>query len=290
MSSGCPIRLARLRRFAAGKAKALEHDTALAQKGKTMSPSFRQRLKDRTPLIGTIVSLASPEVVEVLSAAGFDWLFIDAEHSPLDALAIQRIAIGAGSTPCLVRLARGDEVSIKKALDVGAAGIIAPLINSAGQAAEVVRHAKYAPLGTRGVGVGRAHGYGFKFQEYVSSANDETVVVVQAEHIDAVNNIEAIVQVPGVDAVLVGPYDLSASLGRIGEVTHPDVVAAIERVTQACRAAQMPLGIFGMTAEAVRPYIERGYTLLAVSIDTVLLGNAARELINRISGLRPQRL
>ena len=188
----------------------------------------------------------------MLSAAGFDWLFVDAEHSPLEALAIQRIVQGAGSTPCLVRLARGDEVSIKKALDVGAAGIIAPLVNSAEQAAQVVRWAKYAPLGTRGVGVGRAHGYGFKFQEYVSSANDETVVVVQAEHIDAVNNMEAIVQVPGVDAVLVGPYDLSASLGHLGEVTHPDVVSAIERVTQVCRAAHMPLGIFGMSAEAVQ--------------------------------------
>src|SRR5512136_769867 len=227
-----------------------------------MTPSFRQRLKNHGTLIGTIVSFASPEVAEVLSAAGFDWLFLDAEHNPLDALAIQRIVIGAGSTPCLVRLARGDEVSIKKALDVGAAGIIAPLINSAEQAAQVVRWAKYAPLGTRGVGVGRAHGYGFAFQEYVSRANDEIAVVVQAEHIDAVNNMEAIVQVPGIDAVLVGPYDLSASLGRLGEVQHPAVVAAIERVTQVCRAAHMPLGIFGMTLEAVKPYIERGYTLV----------------------------
>lgn len=244
--------------------------------------TFRQRLKDREMLLGTIVSLASPEVAEVLSAAGFDWLFLDAEHNPLESLTIQRILIGAGSTPCLVRLARGDEVSIKKALDAGATGIIAPLINSAEQAAEVVRHAKYAPLGTRGVGAGRAHGYGLTFQEYLSRANDETVVVVQAEHIDAVNNIEAIVRVPGLDGILIGPYDLSASLGRIGEVTHPDVVAAIERVTQACRSVSMPLGIFGMTAEAVRPYIERGYTLLAVSIDTVLLGTAAKQLLAQV--------
>ena len=247
-----------------------------------MNPSFRQRLKDRTALLGTIVSLASPEVAEVLSDAGFDWLFVDAEHSPLEALTIQRILQGAGATPCLVRLARADEVSIKKALDVGAAGVIAPMVNSAEQAAQVVRWARYAPLGTRGVGVGRAHGYGFKFQEYVSSANDETVVVVQAEHIDAVNNMEAIVRVPGVDAVLVGPYDLSASLGRLGEVTHHEVVSAIEHVTQVCQAAQMPLGIFGMSVEAVMPYIERGYTLLAVSIDTVLLGNAARQMLAQL--------
>jgi 2-dehydro-3-deoxyglucarate aldolase len=240
--------------------------------------TFRQRLKDHETLLSTIVSLAAPEVAEVLSAVGFDWLFVDAEHNPLDALAIQRILLGAGSTPCLVRLAQGDEVSIKKALDGGATGIIAPLVNSAEQAAQVVRYAKYAPLGTRGVGVGRAHGYGFKFQEYVSQANDETVVVVQAEHIDAVNNMEAIVQVPGLDAVFVGPYDLSASLGRLGDVNHPDVVSAIEHVTEVCKAAHLPLGIFGISSEAVQPYIERGYTLLAVSIDTILLGTAARQL------------
>ncbi len=247
-----------------------------------MNPSFRKKLTDREVLVGTIVSLASPEVAEVLSAAGFDWLFIEAEHGPLDALTIQRILQGAGSTPCLVRLARSDDIWIKQALDVGAAGIIAPQVNSAEQAAQVVSWAKYAPFGTRGVGVGRAHGYGFKFQEYVSSANDETVVVVQAEHIDAASNMEAIVQVPGVDAVLVGPYDLSASLGRIGEVTHPDVVSAIERVTRVCRAARMPLGIFGMSVEAVKPYIGRGYTLITVGIDTVLLGNAARQMLAKL--------
>ena len=247
-----------------------------------MKPSFRKRLKDREMLVGTTVSLASPEVAEVLSQAGFDWLFVDAEHSPLEALSIQHLLQGAGATPCLVRLARGDEIPIKQALDVGAAGIIAPMVNSAEHAAQVVRWAKYAPLGARGVGVGRAHGYGFAFQEYVSRANDDTVVVVQAEHIDAVNNMEAIVQVAGVDAVFVGPYDLSASLGHLGEVTHPEAVSAIEHVTQVCRAAHMPLGIFGMSAEAVRPYIEGGYTLITVGIDTVLLGNAARQMLRQL--------
>ena len=253
-----------------------------SRKAKTMTASFRQRLKDHEMLRGTIVSLAAPEVAEVLSAAGFDWLFIEAEHGPLDALTIQHLLQGAGSTPCLVRLAQSAEVWIKQALDAGAAGVIAPMINSAEQAAQVVRWAKYAPLGTRGVGVSRAHGYGFKFQEYVSHANDETVVVVQAEHIDAVNNMTEIVQVPGVDAVLVGPYDLSASLGRPGEVTHPEVRSAIEHITQICQAARMPLGIFGMTTEAVKPYIERGYTLITASIDTVLMGNAARQLLNQL--------
>jgi 2-keto-3-deoxy-L-rhamnonate aldolase RhmA len=146
----------------------------------------------------------------------------------------------------------------------------------------VVGWAKYTPQGTRGVGIGRAHGYGLNFQDYVSRANDEVAVIVQAEHIDAVNTIEAIVRVPGVDAVLIGPYDLSASLGRLGEVTHPDVVAAIDRVTATCRAVNLPLGIFGLSAQAVQPYIERGYTLIVVGADTVLLGNAARQLLTQV--------
>jgi 2-keto-3-deoxy-L-rhamnonate aldolase RhmA len=247
-----------------------------------MSSTFRQRLKDRETLIGTLVTLGIPEIAEILSGAGFDWLFLDAEHSPLDTLALQHLVIGAGATPCLVRLAASSEIEVKQALDIGAAGIIAPQVNSAEQAAQVVRWAKYAPLGTRGVGAARAHGYGFAFKEYLATANDHTVVVVQAEHGDAVSNIEAIVQVAGIDAVLVGPNDLSASLGHLGDMAHPDVVAAIERVTEVCRRAGMPLGIFGMNPAAVKPYIERGYTLIVCGVDTVLLGAAARQMLEQI--------
>lgn len=248
-----------------------------------MSHHFRERLKSGEVLAGTMISLASPEVAELLTQAGFDWLFIDAEHSPLDPLQIQRIMQGAGrDMPCLVRLPSSGEVPIKKALDSGAAGIIVPQINSAQAAEEVVRLAKYAPDGQRGVGVSRAHGYGLGFQEYVSRANEEIVVVVQAEHIEAVSHIDEIVAVPGIDAVLVGPYDLSASLGKLGQVDDPVVRAAIDRVTEACLKAGVPLGIFGMTAGAVKPYIDAGYTLIVAGIDTVLLGRAAAQLLAEI--------
>jgi 2-keto-3-deoxy-L-rhamnonate aldolase RhmA len=247
-----------------------------------MSPSFRSRLRAGELLIGPLMTLASPEAAEIMAYAGFDWLFIDAEHGPLDALTIQRMMQGAGAVPCVVRVAASAEVPIKQALDIGAAGIIAPMVNTAEQAANVVRWAKYSPQGTRGIGVGRAHGYGPQYQEYLRSANEDIAVIVQAEHIDAVKNIEAIVQVPGLDAVLVGPNDLAASLGRIGELTHPDLIAAIERVTQVCRSARMPLGIFGASAEAVRPHIERGYTLITVGVDVVMLGEAAKQLLARL--------
>jgi 2-dehydro-3-deoxyglucarate aldolase len=245
-----------------------------------MTHQFRTRLLNGELLIGTVVTLSCPEVAEVLAAAGFDWLFVDAEHSPLEARDIQALLQGAGpDTPCLVRLASGEQVPIKKALDMGAAGIIAPQINSAEQAQAVVRFSKYSPQGVRGVGIGRAHGYGLRFQEYVDTANESITVIVQVEHVDAVENIEAIVSVPGIDGVLIGPYDLSASLGRLGQVDHPDVTGAIDHVTRACRAAGVRLGIFGASPKAVRPYIEKGFTLIAVGGDMLMLGRAAKDML-----------
>ena len=248
-----------------------------------MHHDFRARLRQGDRLIGTMVTLASPEVTEVLASAGFDWLFLDAEHSTLAASDLQGLLQAAGAAmPCVVRVAAAAEVPIKQALDIGAAGVIVPQVNSAAQAAEVVRLAKYSPLGTRGVGVARAHGYGLRLREYLASANDQTAVIVQVEHVDAVAQIEAIVSVAGIDAVLVGPYDLSASLGRMGEVTHSDVLEAIDRVTRVCQQAGVRLGIFGVSAAAIQPYIARGYTLLVGGIDTLLLGQAAQSLLGEL--------
>jgi 2-dehydro-3-deoxyglucarate aldolase len=248
-----------------------------------MTHHFKKRLADGEPLLGTMVSLSCPPVAEILARVGFDWLFIDAEHSALEAQDMQLLLQAAGKDmPGLVRLSSAAEVPIKKALDIGAAGIIAPAVNSAQEAESVVRWSKYSPDGARGVGIGRAHGYGLDFQDYVDNANASLAVVVQAEHIDAVRNMEAIAEVPGIDAVLVGPYDLSASLGRIGQVDHPDVTQAIDRITQVCLAAGVRLGIFGLSAAAVRPYIERGYTLIVAGADSVLLAQGARDLLSEL--------
>jgi 2-keto-3-deoxy-L-rhamnonate aldolase RhmA len=245
-----------------------------------MANDFRARLKGGERLLGTMVTLASGASAEVLASLGFDWLFVDAEHGPLEARELTEILQAVGDkTPCIVRVPEAAEVPIKRALDLGAHGIIVPQVNTAEQAADVVRWARYAPEGSRGVGLARAHGYGLQFREYLSSANREIAVVVQAEHARAVENIDAIVRVPGVDAVLLGPYDLSASLGKLGKIDDADVVAAIERVTAACQAVGMPLGYFGVTAAAVRPYAARGYTLLVAGVDTLYLANGAKALL-----------
>lgn len=250
-----------------------------------MFHDFRARLLRKERLIGTMVTLAAPELAELLSSVGFDWLFLDAEHGALAARDLQALVQAAGATtPCVVRVEAAAEVPIKKALDIGAAGVIVPQVNSAAQAREVVRFAKYSPQGARGVGVTRAHGYGLRLREYLRDANDQVAVIVQAEHIDAVDRIEEIVRVPGVDAVMVGPYDLSASLGRMGEVDHPEVLAAIDRVTKACRDAGVPLGYFGVSAAAIQPYAARDYTLLVAGTDTLLLGQAAQGILGQLRG------
>ncbi len=248
-----------------------------------MSHHFRSKLKQGELLLAPMVTLSCPETAEILSEVGYDWLFLDAEHSTYSAADMQAIIGRVGHTlPCLVRLAAPNEVQIKKALDIGAAGIIAPQVNSPELAEKIVSWSRYSPEGTRGVGLGRAHGYGFTFDDYLSSANENTTVVVQAEHIDAVNSIEQIVEVPGVDAVLIGPYDLSASLKRIGEIDHPEVTGAIQHVTEVCQKNNIPLGIFGVTVDAVKPYIDSGYTLITAGVDTVMLGQAARKMLGQL--------
>ncbi len=253
-----------------------------------MSDSFRTRLRNGERLLGTMVTLPTASTAEILADAGFDWLFIDGEHGPLDTANILGILQAVShQITCIVRVPACDEVAIKKVLDLGAAGIIVPQVNSAEQAADVVRYARYAPEGSRGVGLARAHGYGFRFAEYVASANADISVIVQAEHRSAVENIDAIVQVPGVDAVLLGPYDLSASYGKMGQISDPEVLNGIDRVTTSCQAVRMPLGYFGISFDAVKPWMDKGYSLVVAGVDVLFLGNGARRMLKELQSVPP---
>ncbi|MCA9023737.1 MAG: 2,4-dihydroxyhept-2-ene-1,7-dioic acid aldolase [Planctomycetaceae bacterium] len=250
-----------------------------------MSKDFRARLKAGETLLGTMVTLPTSAAAEIMSNVGFDWLFIDGEHGPLESAELMvMLQAVSGRSACLYRVPEAAEVPIKKALDLGADGIIAPQVNTPEQAADVVRWSRYAPLGARGVGLARAHGYGLKFPEYMASANEQTTVVVQAEHALAAENIEKTVQVEGIDAVLLGPYDLSASLGQTGKLDHPAVTQAIDHITKTCQAAGIPLGYFGVSADAVRPYMDRGYTLIVAGVDALMLGSAASRLLANLRG------
>ena len=248
-----------------------------------MIKGFRSRLKNGEKLLGTMVTLPTASTAEILADVGFDWLFIDGEHGPLNTSDILGILQAVGhKVACIVRVPSCDEAEIKKVLDLGAQGVIVPQVNSAEQAADVVRFSRYAPDGSRGVGLARAHGYGFRFADYVASANDDVVVVVQAEHKSAVENIESIVKVPGVDCVLLGPYDLSASYGKMGQISDPEVLAGISRVTATCRSVGISLGYFGVSAEAVLPFAAQGCTLLVAGVDVLFLGNGARKSLKEM--------
>jgi len=230
-------------------------------------------------LLGSMVTMDSPEVVEILTEIGFDWLFIDAEHSPFSGPSIQNLIRAAGTTPSLVRTASQDPSEIKNALDAGAAGIIVPQVNSKIEAEQIVSSAKYPPMGTRGVGISRAHGYGQRFQEYVDRANDETIVVIQVEHIDAVSQIEELASVKGVDAIFIGPYDLSASMNKMGQVDDPEVKKAISKVREICQQVGMPLGYFGVSATGIQTYIDQGFSLIVAGVDTLHLAKSAKAFL-----------
>lgn len=243
-----------------------------------MRETFRSRLKKGELLAGTLITLPSLEIAEILAEAGFDWLFVDLEHSAMGAREAVGILQAVGDRlDCILRVPLNDEIWIKKALDTGAAGVMVPQVNTAEDARRAVRYSKYPPQGRRSAGMSRAHGYGSRLQSYLDRANTDTAVIIQAEHIEAVENIESILMVDGIDAVLVGPYDLSASMGRIGQVDSPEVQAAIGRVRQACNHCGMPLGVFTAGAQRAKTYIQEGFRLIAASADTLMLGQAARE-------------
>lgn len=248
-----------------------------------MNNSFRSRLRSKELLVGSVVSFNSPEVIELLSQCGYDWLWLDAEHGTYSTSDLRAMLQAAGdNVSCLIRVANSNGVEIKRALDIGPSGIIVPMVNNREQAEMIVNCAKYSPIGSRGIGIARAHGYGMKFKEYMKKANSATTIVIQIEQIKAVENIESIVQVEEIDAILVGPYDLSASMGLMGQIDHPEVVKAINQVAATSKAAGKTLGIFGLSSEDVKKYIDKGYTLIAAGIDSQMLGNAAIGMIRSI--------
>ncbi len=248
-----------------------------------MINDFNQRLNRGERLFGTMITVGSAAVAEILAGVGFDWLFVDGEHAPIETAELKSILQAVQDrSAVLVRVPAIDQTPIKKALDLGAHGIIVPQVNTAEQAQQVVQYSRYQPLGSRGVGLGRAQGYGANFENYLENANASICVVVQAEHIEAVENIESIVKTDGINAVLIGPYDLSASLGLMGQVDHPQVLEAIARVTKVCQDVGMPLGFFGTDAESVKHQMDQGFGLIVAGIDSLLLSGAASQLLMQL--------
>ena len=248
-----------------------------------MNSNFRDGLRNGDVLIGTLITMPLPEIAEIMVEVGFDWLFVDTEHAPFNAKDALKILQTAGNRcPCVVRIPANHEVWIKKALDIGADGIIAPQVNSAEEAERIVRLCKYPPEGVRSVGIGRAHKYGLGFKDYVEKANDKVAVILQAENTNALKNISEIVRVPGIDAIFIGPYDLSASMGKMGNVTDADVCKAIATIAECGKNAGLSMGIFVDEAETAEAFIQQGFTLIAVSTDGLHMALGAKETLNSL--------
>lgn len=248
--------------------------------------SLKRRLANNELTIGSWVTLGHPSIAEIMAGAGFDWLVIDAEHSAIDLPDIQTLilAMDAHDCPAIVRLTSNDPNQIKRVMDAGATGIMVPMINSAADAEAAVRHTYYPPKGTRGVGLARAQAYGAGFKSYIDWLSEHAVVVVMIEHRDAVDNIDEILSVEGVDAFIIGPYDLSASMGMPGEVSHPDVRSAIARTLQAGLAHGKTGGIHVVEPDREELYrqIDSGYRFLGYGLDIRILDSLCRRDLGEI--------
>jgi 2-keto-3-deoxy-L-rhamnonate aldolase RhmA len=222
--------------------------------------------------LGTIVTIDHPAIVEIARLAGFDWLWIDGEHGRFNEVsAAAACAVTAGGPPTFVRLPDRSATAIKRFLDIGCDGIILPQVSSPAVVDEIARAALYPPRGERSVGIARAQAYGAGFAEYLQ--RQDYAIIVQIENVAGVRNAVAIAGHDAVDAVVIGPYDLSGSFGIPGAIEASQVVESVASVLAICKKAGKPCGIFAATAEKAKAYAKDGFDLIAVGMDcTVLLG------------------
>lgn len=250
--------------------------------------NLKNALQSNKPVIGSWISTASPIVAELMASTGFDFLAVDAEHSAVDLPQTQMLfqAIKAGNAQCapLVRLPENNYSVVKRYMDAGAAGVIAPLVNTPEQAEEIISAVYYPPYGRRGVGFCRANNYGTRLDEAVAEDHLASFVCVQIEHIEGLENIDKILDVGGIDAVLVGPYDLSASMGITGQFEHPDMVKAKEHIVQACSRKEVAAGIHVVQPDVieVKKRLAEGYRFIAYSLDITMLLHSCRSGLDSI--------
>jgi 4-hydroxy-2-oxoheptanedioate aldolase len=245
--------------------------------------AFKHAIKAGQLQIGLWSSLCSPIGAEIIADAGFDWILLDGEHSPNDipSLMAQMQAGTRGTATPIVRPAWNDAVLIKRILDIGAQSILVPFVQTPEEAAQAVAAAYYPPVGIRGTAAStRASRYG-RVPNYLKTANAEICVLVQVETRSALDQIEAIASVEGIDGVFIGPSDLAASLGHVGELQHPENQAAIEDAGRRLKKVGKAAGILSSNEEESRRYISWGYTFVAVGSDTGLLTRNADALAKR---------
>ena len=247
---------------------------------------IKDGLKKGKNYIGTFVKITDPAVVEVLALSGYDFIIIDNEHTVMDQETLANMIRASDASNILptVRVRDGSDSLIRQVLDTGAMGIQVPVINTASEARAVVSSVKYAPQGTRGFAASqRSASYGFmNAKEYSELSNAETMVTVYCETLEAMDNVEDIAEVEGVDVVFIGPFDLSQALGVIGEVKHPRVLSAIDDIIGKVRAKGKAVGTIASDAEEAMSLISKGVQYICLSSDLSMIAGLSKIFFNNI--------
>ena len=264
----------------------LQHVRASCLASASCQNPFKAALAARRPQAGLWLCMADPYLAEVSATCGFDWLLIDGEHAPNDVRstlgALQ--AVAPHPSQPVVRVVSGEVALIKQMLDIGAHNLLVPMVDTAEQARALVAATRYPPLGIRGVGsaAGRASGWSAR-ADYLDVADDEVCLLVQAETVTALSNLEAICAVDGVDGVFIGPADLAASMGHRGKPGHPQVQAAIEGALRTIIASGKAAGTLSSDPALAKRYLEMGCTFVATGVDVLVFAQAARKLAAQFS-------
>lgn len=242
---------------------------------------FKQALRMNKPLFGLWQGIADTTCAEIGAGAGFDWLLIDGEHAPFDIKSIMAHlqAIAAYQIPAIVRPAEASPTLIKQLLDIGAQTLLIPMVENGEQAKQLVSAVRYPPQGNRGLGTSMARAAKWnRVADYIHQANDNICLIVQVETASALTKLSEIVAIDGVDAVFIGPSDLSASMGYPGQAEHPKVVAAIEQALKTIIQAGKHAGVLAMSKELIENYIAQGASFIGIGVDTSLLVKATQQL------------
>lgn len=257
---------------------------------KAQRRELRARLAGRERILGAWTSFGHPSITEIFAASGVDFVGIDLEHGTISQEQAQRIiaAAQAGGAACLPRIASHNGEQIKQVLDSGADGIIVPNVRTVAEMERILAWAKYAPEGERSFGVGRAQGYGFEFDAYVRAWNARSVVILQIESVEGVENVDRLIAPKAVDGIMVGPYDISGSLGVPGQLAHPRVTAACRRVIERCRRLGKACGtqVVEPTPERVEAAFREGYTFVVLASDVFILWKWAERMRALIASAR----
>ena len=245
----------------------------------------KHKLQNGEAALGGWIMIGHPTIAELMAGEGFDWIAVDMEHTATDQPTLENIcrAVKGTGVDLFARLHACDAVLAKKVLDIGANGIIVPCINTAEEARQAVAIAKFPPEGVRGASLARCTDFGRNFRDYFSKHNENVLVVVMLEHIDAVSNVDDILSVPGIDATFIGPYDLSTSMGLAGELDHPDVLAAQQKILNACKKHNVPAGfhVVPLEPEQVRSKIDQGFQFVACGLDTEFILQGCRQILGK---------